>query len=259
MKQSTSFGSRSPAGRQTSAVFRTRSPLLSPSLRFAQFPGESPPPHLGPAPRVDGDNEPSPRPSCSIFRGKVEILGGGFYEPILPALPSATRSGDTMISAGPRSASGRSRPHVSRERVWDRNLPRFCGRPLRSVLDARLPPRSLRQEMRGTFLTEREADAVGVYPIDKNSATSPVIAAGEVIEYLLCARAPSEGGRSGGTTRTRREVRLGPDRSSVSTTTASADSSSCSRPRGGAHKRSASHFSRARRRAVCISLRFQTR
>src|SRR5204862_8246197 len=84
------------------------------------------------------------------------------------------------------------------ERVWDPYLPRVLKKAeMRFTVldDTHFRAAGLAdEEMRGYFLTEREGDAVGVYPIDKTLRYKiPFAKVEEVIDYLkLVAREPGE-------------------------------------------------------------------
>ncbi|HEY2888453.1 MAG TPA: alpha-amylase/4-alpha-glucanotransferase domain-containing protein, partial [Candidatus Limnocylindrales bacterium] len=60
-----------------------------------------------------------------VARGQVEILGGGLYEPVLPALPERDRIGQLERMAGRVEASFGARPTGAwlAERVWEPDVP----------------------------------------------------------------------------------------------------------------------------------------
>lgn len=171
---------------------------------FAQFPKVKCSIHTsGPLLEWLADNEPGYLDllRAMVQAGRVEILGGGFYEPILPALPERDAVGQIkMMSAWSEKRFGMKPTGMwLAERVWDPYLPRVLRKAdIRfTVLDdthfraAGLPD----EEMVGYYLTEREGDALGVYPIDKNLRYKiPFSQPEEVIGYLAqVAREPSEG------------------------------------------------------------------
>lgn len=136
-----------------------------------------------------------------VAAGRVEILGGGFYEPILPVLPERDAVGQIrMMSSWAEKRFGQKPTGMwLAERVWDPYLPRVLKKAdIRFTVldDTHFRAAGLRDdEMVGWFVTEREGDAVGVYPIDKNLRYKiPFAQPEEVIEYLRgISKEPSEG------------------------------------------------------------------
>lgn len=136
-----------------------------------------------------------------VAAGRIEILGGGFYEPILPVLPERDAVGQIkMMSAWSEKRFGQKPQGMwLAERVWDPYLPRVLKKAdikFTVLDDTHFRAAGLKdEEMRGWFLTEREGDAIGVYPIDKQLRYHiPFSQPDEVIEYLRgVAREPAEG------------------------------------------------------------------
>lgn len=136
-----------------------------------------------------------------VQAGRVEILGGGFYEPILPSLPERDAVGQIKMMAAWSAKRLGAKPQGMwlAERVWDPYLPRILRKAEMkfTVLDdTHFRAAGLADsEMVGYFLTEREGDAVGVYPIDKNLRYKiPFAKPEDVIDYLRSvAKEPSEG------------------------------------------------------------------
>jgi alpha-amylase len=108
-----------------------------------------------------------------VARGQVEVLTGGFYEPILAVLPDHDKIGQvTRLTEFIKAHFGvRPRGMWLAERVWEPHLPR----PLREagveyvLVDDRhfalagLEPESLG----GYYLTEDQGAVVGVFPISQ--------------------------------------------------------------------------------------------
>jgi len=106
-------------------------------------------------------------------RGQVELLGGGFYEPILSMLPDADKVGQVQrLSEFLRASFGvRPRGLWLAERVWESHLPRAlhaAGIEYVVVDDhhfdlAGFDPESLG----GYYLTEEQGTAIAVFPISE--------------------------------------------------------------------------------------------
>ena len=103
-------------------------------------------------------------------RGQVEIMSGGYYEPILPAIPDADKLGQIKhMSAVIRDELGVSpRGLWVAERVWEPHLPRFlaqAGITWTVVDDSHFKMVGLAdQELRGYYLSEEEGYAVSIFP-----------------------------------------------------------------------------------------------
>ena len=85
-----------------------------------------------------------------VARGQVELLGGGFYEPVLASLPERDRVGQLRRMADDRGASGlRPRGAWLAERVWEPDLPTSLVPPATagpsSTTTTSAPPRSPRR------------------------------------------------------------------------------------------------------------------
>ncbi|MBI5376138.1 MAG: DUF1926 domain-containing protein [Candidatus Schekmanbacteria bacterium] len=108
-----------------------------------------------------------------ISRGQIDIMTGGFYEPIMPAIPERDRIG--QISMMTRYIKSRFR-HVPRgmwlaERVWEPSLPKTlhdAGVKYLILDDTHLKYAGLHPEkIKGYFITEDEGKTVCVFPSDK--------------------------------------------------------------------------------------------
>lgn len=110
------------------------------------------------------------RVAALVGRGQVEILGGGFYEPILPLLPSENRRGQIgrMSDYIERRFGERPKGMWLAERVWEPDLPRdLVSQGIRwlSLDDTQfLQVGLLDEELKGRYLTEDGATAVSIYP-----------------------------------------------------------------------------------------------
>lgn len=121
-----------------------------------------------------------------VGRGQVELLGGGFYEPLLPLLPPNDVAGQLRAMQDYLQAHFGQTPtgFWLTERVWEPQLPRLCAPAgLRYTLTddthfraAGLDPDALV----GYFLTEDGGHSLGVFPVDK------------ALRYAIPFREPAE-------------------------------------------------------------------
>jgi len=118
------------------------------------------------------------RPFVELLRsfvadGRLEILGGGYYEPILPMIPSGDRHRQlTRLAARVEGLFGR-RPLGAwlAERVWEPELAadlaragyRYTLLDHRHFLDLGWQP----DDMHAIFSTEHDGEALAVFPIDE--------------------------------------------------------------------------------------------
>ncbi len=121
-----------------------------------------------------------------VDRGQVELLGGGFYEPLLPYIPERDAVGQILLMSDYLEEHFLRRPKGIwlAERVWDPSLPRLL-RPLgieytllddAHFLNACLPS----EQIKGYFVTEREGEPLAVFPIRQE------------LRYLIPFREPKE-------------------------------------------------------------------
>jgi alpha-amylase len=107
-------------------------------------------------------------------RGQVEMLSGGFYEPILPIIPRDDALGQIQMMNDyiKRRFGQKARGLWLTERVWEPGLPSLIAQAGLSytVIDethfayAGLGPK----DMFGYYLTEDDGREVAVFPIDKH-------------------------------------------------------------------------------------------
>jgi 4-alpha-glucanotransferase len=123
--------------------------------------------------------------------GRIELLTGGFYEPILAILPDADKRGQIeRLSAFLKTEFGvRPRGMWLAERVWEPTLPRAlraAGVEYVLVDDQHFALAGLApDELGGYYLTEDQGATVGVFPI--NGRLRHLIPFNEVeksVEYL---------------------------------------------------------------------------
>lgn len=109
-----------------------------------------------------------------VDRGQVELLGGGFYEPILSALPDSDAIGQLEMMARFLERYFGQRPEGVwlAERVWDPDLPRVlsaCGVRYTLLDDAVFRGAGLlHRPLTGYYHTERAGAPLAVFPIDKS-------------------------------------------------------------------------------------------
>jgi len=128
-------------------------------------------------------------------RGQVELLTGGFYEPILAAVPDHDKTGQIQrLTAFLLSSFGvRPRGMWLAERVWEPHLPRVlaaAGVEYVLVDDRHFALAGLEPDgLDGYYMTEEQGDSLRVFPIDQRLRY--LIPFGEVaasLEYLAQRR-----------------------------------------------------------------------
>lgn len=126
-----------------------------------------------------------------VEAGRVEVLGGGFYEPILPVIPERDRNGQLRLMRESVMAAFGCEPQGAwlAERVWEPGLPstlHAAGAQYVLVDDeALLLAGFTEQQTRATFLTEDNGAAVRVLPINRRLRyTLPTRPVAEVMQTL---------------------------------------------------------------------------
>jgi alpha-amylase len=108
-----------------------------------------------------------------VDRRQVEMLGGGFYEPILPAIPRVDALGQlALMSDYLRAAFGCApRGLWLAERVWEPGLASLIREAALSYTlldDSHFVYAGLdREDISGYYVTEDEGRSMGVFPINK--------------------------------------------------------------------------------------------
>ncbi len=108
-----------------------------------------------------------------VERGQVELMSGGYYEPILTIIPERDRQGQLGAMRDFLKERFGSSPRGCwlTERIWDPHLPRTladAGLEYVIVDDSHFKSTGFSsEEMRGFFLTEEDGAFVRVFPIDK--------------------------------------------------------------------------------------------
>jgi alpha-amylase len=128
-------------------------------------------------------------------RGQVELLTGGFYEPILAVLPEADRIGQVQrLTEFLKTSFGvRPRGMWLAERVWEPELPgalRAAGVEYVLVDDSHFALTGMDPEtLGGYYLTEDQGALIGVFPISQRLRyLIPFGTVDENLEYLASRR-----------------------------------------------------------------------
>jgi hypothetical protein len=104
-------------------------------------------------------------------RGQVELLGGGFYEPILSLIPERDRAGQLrMMNDYIRENFGqRPRGLWLTERVWEPHLPKGLAEAglEYTLLDEEHFHCAGVRDLAASYITEEEGRTLRVFPIDK--------------------------------------------------------------------------------------------
>lgn len=124
-----------------------------------------------------------------IELGRIEILGGGFYEPILPIIPEADAKGQIKMMQEALKMHFNIEPKGFwlAERLWEPVIPKIVS-PLEytCIDDTHFLMAGIEQEkLSGYFLTEEQGHILRIFPIDKNLRyLIPFGKPEEVIAYL---------------------------------------------------------------------------
>ena len=149
--------------------------------------------HSGPLLDWIEDNRPKyiDEVAALVERGQVEILSGGYYEPILSSIPEGDAIGQIeMMNEYILKRFGRKPQGMwMAERIWDPNLPRIISKAgIRYTLldDTHFYYAGLSaDDMSGYYMTEKHGYSVAVFPIDKNLRYSiPFKMPNETTDYL---------------------------------------------------------------------------
>ncbi|MEO6954504.1 MAG: alpha-amylase/4-alpha-glucanotransferase domain-containing protein [Polyangia bacterium] len=107
-----------------------------------------------------------------VGRGQVELLGGGFYEPMLSILPERDAIGQIVMMADYLERHFGKRPDGMwlAERVWEPGLVRpivEAGMRFTLVDDSHFRAAGLGGTLRGYHVTEKSGQPLAVFPIDR--------------------------------------------------------------------------------------------
>ena len=107
-----------------------------------------------------------------VEAGQVELLGGGFYEPMLAILPERDAIGQIRMMADYLERHFGRRPEGMwlAERVWEPGLAKVivdAGMRFTLVDDSHFRAAGLAGTLRGYWVTEKAGAALAIFPIDK--------------------------------------------------------------------------------------------
>ncbi|MBI3596713.1 MAG: DUF1926 domain-containing protein [Nitrospirae bacterium] len=134
-----------------------------------------------------------------VEEGRVELLTGGYYEPILAAIPARDGAGQIAMMTRylKRRLGADAKGLWLTERVWEPSLPALLGAngvAYTVVDDTHFQAAGLKPEnLHGYYLTEREGTPLAIFPISKRLRyLIPFRPPEETIEYLdqLSRRGP---------------------------------------------------------------------
>lgn len=134
-----------------------------------------------------------------VASGQVELWGGGFYEPILPAIPERDRAGQLAMMSDFLKNHFRVSPKGAwvAERVWEPSLPSTLSRAgigLVALDDAHFKAAGLAEDkLKGYYLSEDQGYSIKVFPISQRLRyLIPFHNVDEVIGHLLNDYRPGE-------------------------------------------------------------------
>jgi 4-alpha-glucanotransferase len=134
-----------------------------------------------------------------VGRGQVELLGGGFYEPMLAVLPERDARGQITMMSDYLQAHFGVRPEGMwlAERVWEPALAKLiadAGMKFTLVDDGHFRAAGLEGTLRGYYVTEKAGTPLALFPIDKKLREAiPFLKAWESIDVIEKLRHETEG------------------------------------------------------------------
>ena len=131
------------------------------------------------------------RIAALVARGQVEVMGGGYYEPILPAIPDCDKLGQIRKMSDWVEATFGQRPNGMwlAERVWEPHLAKFAaesGIQWTVVDDSHFKMVGLDdQDLFGYYVTEEQGQTLRVYGSSKRLRYQiPWKRVADVIDFL---------------------------------------------------------------------------
>jgi alpha-amylase len=134
-----------------------------------------------------------------VGRGQVELLGGGFYEPMLAVLPERDARGQIQMMSDYLAERFDARPEGMwlAERVWEPSLAKLiadAGMKFTLVDDGHFRSAGLEGKLRGYYVTEKAGTPLAIFPIDKKLREAiPFLKAWETLDVLERLHAESGG------------------------------------------------------------------
>jgi alpha-amylase len=134
-----------------------------------------------------------------VARGQVELLGGGFYEPMLAVLPERDARGQIAMMSDYLAEHFDVRPEGMwlAERVWEPALAKLiadAGMKFTLVDDGHFRAAGVEGTLRGYYVTEKAGTPLAIFPIDKKLREAiPFLKAWESIDVLEQLRQQTEG------------------------------------------------------------------
>ncbi len=126
-----------------------------------------------------------------VQRGQVEMMGGAYYEAILPIIPDADKRAQLEKLTHELHSLFGTRPHGMwlAERVWEQHLTKFiaeAGLRFVAVDDTHFKYAGLSEyELLGYYMTEEQGRTLAIFPISKKLRyTIPFRPVSDTIEYL---------------------------------------------------------------------------
>lgn len=126
-----------------------------------------------------------------VHRGQVEMMGGAYYEAILPIIPDDDKRAQLEKLTHELYSLFGTRPHGMwiAERVWEQHLTKFiaeAGLRFVAVDDTHFKYAGLSEyELLGYYMTEEEGRTLAIFPISKKLRyTIPFRPVSDTIEYL---------------------------------------------------------------------------
>jgi alpha-amylase len=129
-----------------------------------------------------------------VSRGQVELLGGGFYEPMLAVLPERDAIGQIELMSDYVEQRFGVRPEGMwlAERVWEPALAKLiadAGMKFTLVDDGHFRAAGLEGQLRGYYVTEKAGTPLAIFPIDKKLREAiPFLKAWETMDVLDVVR-----------------------------------------------------------------------
>ena len=126
-----------------------------------------------------------------VTAGQVELMGGGFYEPMLSILPDRDATGQLVMMSEFIEARVGQRPRGLwlAERVWEPDLPRViaaAGYRYTVLDDSHFLAAGMARPMRGYYVTDKAGVPLSVFPISMELRyANPFKPPREAVDLLL--------------------------------------------------------------------------